>query len=204
MTPPRFYPILDDDALRARGLDPLETARELAHAGVRLAQFRHKGDWGREAYRTAERVGRVLQDAGCRYIVNDRVDIALAVGADGVHLGQDDLPPADARRIAGDRLALGLSTHNEAQLRAAASEPVDYLALGPVFATRSKRNPDPVLGVEELARLRPLARRPLVAIGGVRLDNAAAALAAGADSVAVIAAWLDDRAQLSAWTHLQP
>lgn len=198
---PRFYPILDSDALAVRHIDPLEVARAMVDAGVEIAQYRNKGVFGRSSYQMAEAVGRILQDGGCRYIVNDRVDIALAVGADGVHLGQEDLPPVEARKIAGDRLLLGLSTHNEAQLRGAADQPVDYVALGPIFPTASKRNPDPVVGVDSLARLRALTPRSLVAIGGVRLDNAATALDAGADSVAVIAGWLDGgyKRSLRAW-----
>jgi len=104
----------------------------------------------------------------------------------GLHLGQDDLTPRDARRIAGSERIIGYSSHNSAQLAAAGGEPVDYVALGPIFATGSKRNPDPVVGVAELARLRGLIEKPLVAIGGITLENAAEVLRAGADSVAVI------------------
>ena len=108
-------------------------------------------------------------------------------------MGQDDLPPAAARTVIGPEATLGFSTHNEKQLREANSEPVDYIALGPIFSTGSKRNPDPVVGLEELARLRPIASKPLVAIGGITLDNSRAVLDAGADSVAVISALLPSR-----------
>ena len=145
-------------------------------------------------------------------MVNDRADIALLSGADGVHVGQDDLSPSAVRRVIGDRLLLGYSTHNEAQLRAAASEPVDYVALGPIFGTASKHNPDPVVGLQELARLAPLAgERPLVAIGGLTLDTARQALAAGASSCAVISDWMPSavggldsawRERLRAWVEL--
>jgi thiamine-phosphate pyrophosphorylase len=104
----------------------------------------------------------------------------------GEHLGQDDLPPQDARRLIGPGRLLGFSTHNEAQLRAAASEPVDYAAIGPIFGTTSKEKPDPVVGIEELSRLRTIAARPLVAIGGITRENVMSVLDAGADSVAVI------------------
>jgi thiamine-phosphate pyrophosphorylase len=154
--------------------------------GARILQFRHKGFFSRAVVEQAERVALLCQQAGARLIVDDRADIALLLGA-GVHLGQEDLTPADARRVLGDRHVVGFSTHNEEQLKAAATEPIDYVALGPVFGTQSKERPDPVLGVAALARLRPLARHPLVAIGGIARENAPAVLEAGADAVAVIA-----------------
>jgi thiamine-phosphate pyrophosphorylase len=117
--------------------------------------------------------------------VNDRADFALLLDA-GLHLGQDDLPPRDARRLTGDNVTIGFSSHNVSQLCAAGGEPVDYVALGPIFATASKRNPDPVTGVEEVRRCRPLIEKPLVAIGGITQENALEVLRAGADSVAVI------------------
>ena len=117
-------------------------------------------------------------------VVNDRADMARLVDA-GLHLGQDDLPPSAARGILGTAM-LGFSTHNQAQLRAAANQPADYLALGPIFGTVSKQNPDPVVGLEGLRQGRPLTLRPLVAIGGITRENARAVLHAGADSVAVI------------------
>jgi thiamine-phosphate pyrophosphorylase len=119
-------------------------------------------------------------------IINDRADIAALLNA-GVHVGQDDLEPAVARRLLGPDAMLGYSTHNASQLLAADAELATYLALGPIFVTASKENPDPVLGLNELARLRPLTQRPLVAIGGITRLNARSALDAGADSVAVIA-----------------
>jgi thiamine-phosphate pyrophosphorylase len=126
-------------------------------------------------------------------------------GADGVHVGQDDLPPNEVRKIAGERLFIGYSTHNEAQLRAGDAEPVDYLALGPLFGTTSKENADPAIGVAELARLRPLSSKPLVAIGGITRKNAAEAFEAGADSVAIISDFLagDWRQSIAEWTALK-
>ena len=118
-------------------------------------------------------------------VVDDRADIALLLDA-GLHVGQDDLTPQDARRVIGAERTLGYSTHNEEQMRAATAEPADYFAFGPVFATASKQNPDPVVGLARLAHMRKLAGRPLIAIGGITRYNAAEVLAAGADSVAVI------------------
>ena len=129
---------------------------------------------------------RLCRQAGVPLIVNDRADIAMLLGA-GLHLGQDDLPLQDARRLIGAATWLGYSTHNAAQLTAADREPPDYLAIGPLFGTQSKLNPDPVVGVPQLRDLRPLTGKPLVAIGGITRANARSALEAGADSVAVIA-----------------
>jgi thiamine-phosphate pyrophosphorylase len=182
----RFYPILDSGLLAHGGVDPLELARALAAAGARLVQYRHKAPYTRAIYEQAKAIGAIVQQAGGRFVVNDRADIALMLGADGVHVGQDDLPPAAVRKIAGDRLLVGFSTHNEDQLRAGDREPVDYLAIGPIFGTASKENPDPVVGVEELRRLRAMTTKPLVAIGGITRERAAAVLAAGADSAAVL------------------
>ncbi len=118
-------------------------------------------------------------------VVNDRADVAKMFGA-GLHLGQHDLSPSDARKMTGDRITIGFSTHNEQQMRDAASQPADYLAFGPIFATLSKENPDPVVGLDGLRRVRALTARPLVAIGGITRSNARSVLDAGADSVAVI------------------
>ncbi|MEX2303620.1 MAG: thiamine phosphate synthase [Bryobacterales bacterium] len=182
----RFYPILDSEGLAGAKIDPLELARILVAAGARLVQFRHKAPYTRDAYQQAKAIAQIVQQSGGRYIINDRADIALMVGADGVHLGQDDLPPSAVRNIAGGKLLIGFSTHNEEQLRLGEREPVDYLAIGPIFGTSSKVNPDPVVGVEEVRRLRPVTGKPLVAIGGITRERAAAVLAAGADSLAVL------------------
>jgi thiamine-phosphate pyrophosphorylase len=182
---PRFYPILDTGVAARRGLGLVEAGTELLAGGVRILQVRHKGFLSREILESIERLSKMCRDAGALFVINDRADVARLVGA-ALHLGQDDLPPSAARNIMGTELVVGFSTHNEDQLRAAASEPVDYLALGPIFGTATKENPDPVVGLDELRRLRPLTDRPLVAIGGITRENASAALAAGADSVAVI------------------
>ena len=201
---PRFYPILDTQILSARGLDPVEVCRALLDAGAGIIQLRHKEEWTREVFGLAERLARLAEGAGACFIVNDRADIALAVGAAGVHLGQTDLPPAAVRTFAGERLRIGLSTHNEGQLRGAEAEPVDYLALGPIFGTQSKERPDPVVGVDELRRLRPRTARPLVAIGGITRETAPAVWEAGADSCAVISDMLRDdwRASVREWGTL--
>jgi thiamine-phosphate pyrophosphorylase len=182
---PRFYPILDTELLAARGLPVRTAARVLLEAGVGILQFRHKGQLTREVFEDAEMVGEMCRDAGARFIVNDRADVALLLDA-GVHVGQDDLPPSDVRRVIGPSRMVGYSTHNEQQLRSATAEPVDYVAFGPVFATVSKRNPDPVAGLAELRRVRGLTDVPLIAIGGITRANAQQVLEAGADSIAVI------------------
>ncbi len=187
MLPP-FYPIVDTGRLAKSGTAPLDFARVLARAGARIAQYRHKGEITRRRFEEAAAIAKLFRETGALFIVNDRADIALAVGADGVHVGRDDLPPAEARRIVGPDLLLGCSTHNAAQLAAADAQPVDYLAIGPMFGTRSKENPDPVVGIENLPALRKLTGKPLAAIGGVSLENAGKLLAAGADSLAVISA----------------
>ena len=183
---PRLYPIIDSALLSARGIEPANMARALVEAGVGMAQFRHKAAYTRDAFAQAEEIGRILHDAGIPYAINDRADIAMMAGADGVHLGQDDLPPSAVRRIVGPSVWIGYSTHNEQQLRVGDREPIDYLAIGPIFGTASKENPDPRVGLDELARLRALTSKPLVAIGGITRANAREVLDAGADSVAVI------------------
>ena len=128
---------------------------------------------------------------GALFVVNDRPDVALMVGADGVHLGQEDLPPAEARRVMGNDAIVGRSTHSLEQVRASLGEPVDYVAIGPVFQTASKANPDPVVGPELLREARALTDLPLVAIGGIDAARAVVAIAAGADGVAVLSALTD-------------
>ncbi|HBY61611.1 MAG TPA: thiamine phosphate synthase [Solibacterales bacterium] len=192
MVLPAFYPIVDTTACERRGCAPVVLAEALLEAGVRLLQYRRKDVFTRAAFEEASTIAALCRGAGATLIVDDRADIARLLEA-GVHLGQDDLLPAAARRVLGDSLPLGFSTHNEAQLRDAATEPADYLALGPIFRTASKDRPDAEVGLEGLRRWRPLASRPLVAIGGIARENARAVLAAGADSVAVIADLFPER-----------
>lgn len=205
VVPPAFYPILDPHQCGKYGRDPMEVARALLGAGVEWLQLRHKGAYTRADYELAVELGKAVHQAGAKYVVNDRADIALMAGADGVHVGQDDLPPAEVRKIVGDRLFIGYSTHNEEQFVAGDREPVDYLALGPIFTTVSKHKPDPVVGVDELARLRRLSSKPLVAIGGITRMSAARAFGAGANSVAIISDFLADdwRQSMAEWAALR-
>ena len=167
-------------------MTPVQAADAFLEAGVRILQYRNKGFFSRTAFDEACEIARMCHHAHALFIINDRADMAALCGASGVHLGQDDLAPTDARQVLPAGAICGLSTHNEAQFRQATAEPVDYLALGPIFGTGSKANPDPVVGIAELHRLRPLTPRPLVAIGGITRSNASEVWAAGANSVAVI------------------
>jgi thiamine-phosphate pyrophosphorylase len=180
---PRLYPILDTGLLARREMDPVIAAGAMLEGGARILQWRHKGHWNREDFKRAAYVAALCADAGAFFIVNDRADMALLLDA-GLHLGQDDLPPRDARRIVGEKAVVGFSTHNSEQLAAAALEPLQYVAVGPVFGTASKQNPDPVVGVDWLRTVEK--RLPLVAIGGITRATVPLVLAAGADSVAVI------------------
>jgi thiamine-phosphate pyrophosphorylase len=195
MTLPRFYPILDSGLLLRRGIPLVQAADEILDAGAKILQFRHKGPWGRETLADLAAVAALCRTASVLLVVNDRADMARMYGA-ALHLGQDDLPPSAARRVVGPGSCIGFSTHNGAQIRAAAGEPVDYMALGPVFGTNSKENPDPVVGIDELRRLRVLTTRQLVAIGGITRANALEVLSAGADSVAVIGDLVPDDGRL--------
>ena len=185
MVLPRFYPILDTEVALRRGIDPVEAARQILEGGARIIQFRHKQFLSREAFAWIERIADVARSHAAILVVNDRADLAKLFGA-GLHLGQDDLLPSVARRVTGPDTMIGFSTHNERQLRAACAEPADYLALGPIFGTATKENPDPTVGLAELRRLRPLSDRPVVAIGGITRETARQVIEAGADSVAVI------------------
>jgi len=182
---PAFYPILDTAMLASHGMSASAAAETILEAGARILQFRHKEFFSRAVFEEAERVSALCRAADALFVLNDRADFALLLGA-ALHLGQDDLAPADARKILPPATVLGFSTHNREQLRAADSEPVDYLAIGPLFGTGSKKNPDPVVGVAELRALRAVTKKPLVAIGGITRETARSVLEAGADSLAVI------------------
>jgi len=190
----RVYPIADTEILARRGFEPAGFVSALLDGGAKLLQFRHKLVYTRETFRQLEEIARLCRNAGTQLVVNDRADFAAICDA-GLHVGQDDLPPMLARRVMGDRM-LGLSTHDEAQVRAAAQEPVDYVALGPIFGSNSKRNADPEVGVQNLKAWRPLTAKPLVAIGGITLENARSVFDAGADCVAVIGALLPESNEL--------
>jgi thiamine-phosphate pyrophosphorylase len=193
VTLPRVYPILDTETLANRGIGVELAAAAFLESGAGILQFRHKAHWSREVFATAQAVARLCREAGALFVVNDRADFALLLGA-GLHVGQDDLPPRDARKLLGSDGFIGYSSHTLRQLCTAGGEPVDYVALGPVFSTASKRNADPVVGVEEIRRCRPLLDKPLVAIGGITRENAAEVLRAGADSVALISGLLPEGA----------
>ena len=183
---PKFYPITDR---LLSGLSHAEQVARLCEGGATLVQLREKRLPPREFYREASEALKVARSFGARLVVNDRADIALAIGADGVHLGQDDMPPEAARALLGGAAVVGFSTHGVEQASEAAGLPVDYVAIGPVFATSSKDKPDPVVGLEGVRRVRAaVGAVPLVAIGGVTAESARAVLEAGADAVAVIGA----------------
>jgi thiamine-phosphate pyrophosphorylase len=184
-----FFP--DNDAF-------LAAAQELTAGGVTLLQYRNKTGNARQmldqARELRERCSRARAPAphGVRLIMNDRADLCIAAGYAGVHLGQDDLSPEGARKVIGESLWLGVSTHNPAQVTEADKTPADYIAVGPVFATASKANPDPVIGLEGVRQARALTRKPLVAIGGITRANCRSVIEAGAGSVAVISDLLRD------------
>jgi thiamine-phosphate pyrophosphorylase len=184
---PRLYPILDTRALEQHGLDVVRAAKVLLDAGAAIVQYRHKGSFTEARFLEAEQIAQCCRETSRLFILNDRADFAKLLNA-GLHLGQTDLPPEQARDILGSHLPIGWSTHNERQLREPA--PVDYVALGPIFSTSSKVNPDPEIGLAELSRLRRIAPVPLVAIGGITPETAVEVLDNGADSVAVISGLL--------------
>jgi thiamine-phosphate pyrophosphorylase len=186
--PPRpfVYPILDAATLSGRSA--ADAVRALGAGGARLVQLRAKGLPDAALLALAREATSAARFAGVTLVINDRADVALIVGAGGLHVGQDDLPPSACRRILGEEALVGVSTHDLGQVEAAAREPVDYVAIGPVFATRSKEHPDPVVGLELLRRARARSSRPLVAIGGIGPHNARAVVEAGADGLAVISA----------------
>jgi thiamine-phosphate pyrophosphorylase len=197
MTLPRVYPILDTAALTRAGLASvnLVTAAEaLLEGGARILQFRHKDFWSRRIFHDARQIAGLCSSAGALFVVNDRADYAQLLGA-ALHIGQEDLTPREARIVVGNDAIVGFSTHNEEQMQAALSQPIDYVAFGPVFPTASKLRPDPTVGTQSLSNIRSLARAlsnapgnaPLVAIGGITRENASTCWKAGADSVAVIA-----------------
>lgn len=180
---PKLYVILDAALIPS---DELDVALKLADAGVRLLQYRNKSVSPRHMFETAKRLASHLSPRGVSFIVNDRPDIAALAGATGVHVGQGDLDVDSARRVVGTDKCVGVSTHNLHQFQHAAATSADYIAVGPIFPTESKTNPDPTVGVDFIRNVRTLTQKPIVAIGGITLQNAPAVIQAGADSVAVI------------------
>jgi len=184
ITIPRLYAILDAAQLGDR--QPVTVGEILLHAGVRLIQYRDKSSSSRELFAAGRSVADRAREAGAIFIVNDRADIARALDADGVHVGQEDLRVESARLLLPAGKWVGCSTHTLAEVREADRSSADYIAFGPVFPTRSKAAPDPVVGLQGLGEARKATGKPLVAIGGITLQNAQAVIEAGADSVAVI------------------
>jgi thiamine-phosphate pyrophosphorylase len=195
---PRLYPIIVPARIGAGRLDDvLRLARQLASGGATLLQLREKHASSAEVLRMA-RALRMALPSTVSIILNDRPDLALAAGVTGVHVGQGDLPPESARKIIGPEGWLGVSTHNPSQVEAADQTSANYVAIGPIFTTSSKDNPDPVLGLDGLRKARLLTAKPLVAIGGITLHNFRQALDAGADSVAVIGELISNPAKTTA------
>lgn len=185
---PKIYPLTDQ---AIAGISHAEQVRQLSAAGAQFIQLREKTQPSREFTAAAVEAIEVAREFGTSIIINDRVDVAMLVGADGVHLGQDDLPPGSARRLLGEKAIIGFSTHTLDQVKKALELPIDYLAFGPIFPTATKSDAEAVAGLEGLMRVRDLAGDiPVVAIGGIGRANLLSVLNAGAASAAVISAVL--------------
>lgn len=196
---PRVYPLTDT---RLSGLSHAEQVQRLSAGGALLVQLREKHLPALQFYEEARQAMSVAASSGVQLIINDRVDIALAVGAHGVHLGQDDMPPEAARELLGPEAIVGVSTHSVQQAERALTLPVDYLAIGPIFATSSKSDTSPVLGLDGLRAVRrAVGAIQLVAIGGISSATAPEVIKAGADCVALISALLSDPGQITEATE---
>ncbi|HEX8736028.1 MAG TPA: thiamine phosphate synthase [Pyrinomonadaceae bacterium] len=182
-TLPKIYPITDVSISK---LSHTEQFKRLVEGGAQMIQLREKNASPREFYESAREVLTLAEERNVKVIINDRADIAFALKT-GVHLGQDDLPPHAALKLLGNKAIIGFSTHSVRQAIEAVKLPVDYIAVGPVFATKTKQNPEQVVGLEGVERVREaVGNFPLVAIGGITLENAVDVFSAGADCVAVI------------------
>ena len=191
-TLPKIYPITD---VGLSGISHAEQVRRLVRGGARLIQLREKDRGTARWIDDARDALAAARDGGAKLIINDRVDVAMVLGADGVHLGQDDLPPADARKLLGPDKIIGFSTHSLEQALAAIEMPVDYIGVGPIFSTTTKAAPDPVVGTELLSAIRNAAAGvKIVAIGGIRADSLLSVLNAGADSAAMVGAIIGETA----------
>lgn len=194
LTLPKIYPITDR---QLSGLSHAEQVQRLINGGATFVQLREKHLPPIDFLRDAEAASKVAGNNRVTLIINDRVDIAMAINAGGVHLGQDDMPVEAAHRLLQDETLIGFSTHTQQQLETALRLPIDYVAFGPVFKTRTKQDHDPAVGLEQLRAVRNIAADlPLVAIGGITAANVQAVLAAGADSVAVIASVIGERSKI--------
>jgi thiamine-phosphate pyrophosphorylase len=180
---PRLYVILDAALVTT---SYLTFTKEMARTGVRLLQYRNKAASSAALLRDSREIAEVCVDQGVTFLVNDRADVALLAGANGVHVGQDDLPVEHARKVVGSGKYVGISTHTMEQFQRAAGTSADYIAVGPIFSTTSKENPDAVVGLELLRQVRALTKKPIVAIGGITVERAAQVIDAGADCVAVL------------------
>jgi thiamine-phosphate pyrophosphorylase len=185
---PKLYPILDAGLLADRGHDLRWAAEQLKEAGVGLLQYRDKAGSPQSVLQNAAAIREAFAGAARRLILNDRADLAVLAEWDGVHVGQGDLLPEDARRVVGAERWVGVSTHTEEQVKLADLTCADYVAVGPVFATGTKLDAEPVIGLDGVRRARALTTKPIVAIGGITRANARSVMEAGADSVAVISA----------------
>lgn len=192
---PKIYPITD---ISITQLSHLKQVEQLIEGGAKLIQLRDKYSTPKDFYDSAKSVMNFTHGKNVKIIINDRVDIALAVKADGIHLGQDDLPPNFARKILGKKAIIGFSTHSVSQAIKAVKLPLDYIAIGPIFATVTKENPDAVVGIEGLKTVREaIGDFPLVAIGGINFENANDVLQNGADSIAVISQILHEPSKIA-------
>ena len=185
---PRLYPIVDEGLLELRGVAVGRVAEDLKAGGVTLLQYRNKVGEADSILRHASVIWEVFAGSGCRLILNDHADLVGPAGFGGVHVGQGDFSPEDARRVVGAARWVGVSTHNDEQVRIADETSADYIAVGPVFATGTKLDAEAVIGLEGVRRARALTRKPIVGIGGITRGNARSVVDAGADSVAVISA----------------
>jgi thiamine-phosphate pyrophosphorylase len=196
---PRIYPLTD---VQMSGLSHAEQVIRLSEGGASLIQLREKNSPASDFFVEAHKAVAAARQRGVRVVINDRVDIALALRADGVHLGQDDFPPDAARDLLGPEAVIGFSTHSVEQASHASGFRIDYLAIGPIFATTSKANSEPVVGLEKLREVRRVVGNlPIVGIGGITHENARSVIEAGADSVAVISALLAKPKLISAQTQ---
>ena len=196
---PRIYPLTD---VNISGLSHVEQVIRLSEGGATLIQLREKNSAASDFFIEAQKAVIAARERGVRVVINDRVDVALALRADGVHLGQDDFPAEAARDLLGPEAFIGFSTHSVEQASQAARFRIDYLAFGPIFATTSKTNSEPVVGLEKLREVRrKVGNLPIVGIGGITHDNARSVIEAGADSVAVISVLLAKPNQISAQTQ---
>jgi thiamine-phosphate pyrophosphorylase len=192
---PKIYPITD---VRLTKLSHAEQVEKLIEGGAEIIQLREKYASSKDFYESAKEALDIARRHNVKIIINDRVDIALVLKADGVHLGQDDLPPKNAREILGEKAIIGFSTHNIKQAISAVKLPINYLAIGPVFATKTKENPDEIVGIEGIEKVcEAVGDFPLVAIGGITLENFQDVLDAGANSVAIISDLLSDAEKIA-------